>query len=59
MRNGILIDNKIYVAKYWPNVLQWSQKDSLEYELTENIIPIPIDQRYNSNDMNRIVDLII
>lgn len=54
-----LIDNKIYVAKYWPNVLQWSQKDSLEYELTENIIPIPIDQRYNSNDMNRIVDLII
>lgn len=53
-----LIDNKIFVAKYWPNVHQWCKENSLEYYLTENIIPLPIDQRYNEQDMYRIINLI-
>lgn len=54
-----LIENKIYVAKYWPNVLEWCDRNTLENELTENIIPIPIDQRYNKDDMNRILQFIL
>lgn len=53
-----LIDNKIFVAKYWPNVLQWCTEYSLEYNLAENLIPIPIDQRYNKKDMNRILSIL-
>ena len=52
-----LIDNKVFVAKYWPNVHQLSTYE-LEYTMTERVIPLPIDQRYGKNDMDRIVDLI-
>lgn len=54
-----LIKNKIYVATYWPNVLEWSKADSKEYNLTNNLIPLPIDQRYGFDEMRRIINLII
>ena len=55
---GRLIQNKVFVARYWPNVLEWCEKDKLEYKLTTQIIPLPIDQRYGVEDMIRIVDII-
>lgn len=53
-----LIDNKIYVAQYWPNVLQNSDESSIEYTLTKRLFPLPIDQRYSAQDMARIIELI-
>lgn len=53
-----LIENKVYVARYWPNVLDWTLKDNLEYLFAYQLQPLPIDQRYNENDMNVIIDLI-
>ncbi|MCH5327067.1 MAG: hypothetical protein J1E29_07690, partial [Duncaniella sp.] len=53
-----LIDSKIFVAKYWPNVLEWVDKNSIEYYLANNILPLPIDQRYDDEDMNRILDIL-
>lgn len=53
-----LIDNQVYVATYWPNVLEWCHTDSFEYDLTKNMIPLPIDQRYGVDDM-KIIDKII
>ncbi len=50
-----LIKNHIFVAKYWPNVLDWCTEDMLEYTLTNNIIPLPIDQRYGEEEMNQIL----
>jgi len=54
-----LIDNRIYVATYWPNVLKWCSEDKLEYELTNNIIALPIDQRYGSEEMDYIIKLLV
>jgi hypothetical protein len=54
-----LIRNKIFVARYWPNVIDWVNKDSVEHNLTLNNIPLPIDQRYSLNDMSLITKLII
>lgn len=54
-----LIQNKIFVATYWNNVLEWSDRDSIECELVENLLPLPIDQRYNSENMMQIVHLIL
>lgn len=53
-----LIDNRIYVAKYWPNVMEWSTPCELEYELAFHILPLPIDQRYCEEEMNGIIELI-
>ena len=50
-----LIENKIFVATYWPNVLNWCKEGMLEHELASKVIAIPIDQRYKNEDMNRII----
>ena len=51
-----LIDNKIYTAQYWPNVLTWTKPKDIEYILTEKILHIPIDQRYSEISMNKILN---
>lgn len=53
-----LIANRIFVASYWPNILDNCSKNSLEYYFAKTIIPLPIDHRYNTEDMQRIVDII-
>lgn len=53
-----LIENKVYVPYLWPNVLSSNPTDSYEYKYVNNIVPLPIDQRYNINDMKLIVDII-
>ena len=53
-----LIDNKIYVAQYWPNVLQWCSPADTAYILTQSLLPLPIDQRYGEQEMNRIIQTI-
>lgn len=53
-----LIKNKIFVARYWPNVDDWAEEGSYERYLTDHLIPLPIDQRYGDEDMNRIIETI-
>lgn len=53
-----LIENKIFVARYWPNVLDWTKKTDLDYLLTFQMQPLPIDQRYGEEDMKRIIEII-
>ena len=53
-----LIENKIYIAKYWPNIKSWTQQESFEYYLAENTLALPIDQRYTLEDMERIIKII-
>lgn len=53
-----LIDNQIFCACYWPNVMEWCKPDDFEYQLAENLVCIPIDQRYGEKEMKIIVDLI-
>ena len=54
-----LIDERIYVATYWPNVLKWSKKEDLEYEMSINSCFLPIDQRYGIEEMERIINDIL
>ncbi len=53
-----LIHEKVFVAQYWPNVLDWCKEDSTEYKLTTHIMALPIDQRYGVEEMNRIIEII-
>lgn len=50
-----LISNKIYVPTYWPNVLHKQDSASAAYELASNLVCLPIDHRYNENDMRFIL----
>ncbi len=50
-----LIENQVFVAKYWPNVDEWAGEDATETWMANHILPLPIDQRYEKEDMERIV----
>lgn len=50
-----LIENKIYVARYWPNVLEWTSPNDMECLLAYQMLPLPIDQRYGEEDMKIII----
>ena len=53
-----LIDHQVFCARYWPNVLEWCKPSDWEYLLAENLVCIPIDQRYDEEDMQKILDLL-
>ncbi len=54
----LLIGEKIFVAEYWPAVRTWAGKDTYEHYLTEHLLALPIDQRYERRDMDRIAESI-
>ncbi len=49
-----LIEKKIYVPTLWPDTFDVIEKGSVEWEFAENIVPLPIDQRYGINEMDYI-----
>lgn len=53
-----LIERQVFCARYWPNVLEWCKPGDFEYLLAENLVCLPIDQRYGDEEMNQIIDLI-
>ena len=50
-----LIDNKIFVACYWPNVMEWTSPKDIDYLLASQMQPLSIDQRYGEEEMNEII----
>lgn len=53
-----LIENRIFIARYWPNVIDWAKTDDVDYLLALQMQPLPIDQRYGKDDMNRIIEIV-
>ena len=53
-----LISGKIFVPTYWPNVIKCCDDASVEYLLAERLLPLPIDQRYGKEEMERIISKI-
>ena len=52
-----LQEQRIYTATYWPNLTTMNH-DTVEDRLATKIIALPIDQRYNEEDMKRIIDVV-
>lgn len=46
-----LIQKKIFVATYWPNVFEWTNSKMYENYLARCMVALPIDHRYNLQDM--------
>jgi hypothetical protein len=53
-----LLEKRIYVATYWPNVLDWTTRKMYENYLTTHLIALPIDHRYTHSDMKRILNIL-
>ena len=51
----ILQQSKIYVPCLWPDTLSRTGTDTVAYQLAENIVPLPCDQRYDIEDMDYIL----
>ena len=54
-----LIENQIFIAKYWPSEPNSDCMSSVPAQsMADTIIPLPIDQRYDENDMKRILEVV-
>ncbi|MAB57137.1 MAG: hypothetical protein CL524_06255 [Aequorivita sp.] len=50
-----LLAQKIYTPTYWENVKAWVEEESLEYKIVDEVVYLPIDQRYIVVDMDIIL----
>lgn len=53
-----LIKNRVYVAKYWQDVMDNEMSSDLEKELVQNLILLPMDQRYSREHMLFVMEII-
>lgn len=51
----ILIDNRIYVPTFWPNIEEWCADDDYEVKLMKLLLLLPISQYYRIDDISNIV----
>lgn len=64
MENGIeirkeLAKKKIYIPTLWPNILATEHEDSMAYQYSANILPLPCDQRYGIEDMRYMTGILL
>lgn len=52
---GQLINHRVFVPNYWPEVLSRVEEGSFEWDLVTNGLFLPCDQRYNKHDMDRLI----
>lgn len=54
-----LIQQKIYVPTYWKYILDKEGPSQWERYLVTNLLPLPIDQRWDLEDMNTVADSVL
>lgn len=50
-----LIEKRIYIPMLWPGAAERCGRGSTEARLAENILPLPIDQRYGEEEMKLMI----
>ena len=48
----------IYIPTLWPDVFNWCKEIEIECLMAKDILPVPIDQRYNRESMDIIISQI-
>lgn len=51
----VLQGQKIFIPTLWPDVFDICAETEREYDLAKNILPLPCDQRYDSDDMQYMI----
>lgn len=55
---NFLITNHIFIPTYWNDSLMRLNKNENEINYVNNIIPLPLDQRYDSEDMMYLIHIL-
>ena len=50
---------KIYIPTLWSDVFKVCKDEDIEYSLAENILPLPIDQRYSPENMRYVAERVL
>ena len=63
LENGMALKKRlaaenIYVPTLWPELLQSYPSGSTEYRFAADILPLPVDQRYSTEDMRYLASKI-
>jgi hypothetical protein len=58
MLREYLINKKVYVARYWDDVLDRDGDCDTEKHIVDQLVPLPIDQRYCEKDMQIILKIL-
>lgn len=53
-----LKSKRVFCATYWPNVTEWCTMEKYSYRLANEIVALPIDQRYSEKEMEFILKII-
>lgn len=53
-----LSENRIYAGQYWKEVMMRVDRQSVEYRYADQLVHLPVDQRYGEEDMERIIRLL-
>lgn len=53
-----MIERHIYVPQWWRNLLDRDEITSFERKLINSLLPLPVDQRYQEDDIKGLVDII-
>lgn len=51
-----LREQRIYIARYWPEVLHDTPSASFAHRAASTLLALPVDQRYTLADMSRLID---
>jgi hypothetical protein len=53
-----LISKEIYIPQYWPNVADWTDDKTIEFQYAHKLVHLPIDQRLGLSDLDNIIELV-
>jgi hypothetical protein len=54
-----LIEKKVFNPQWWRFILNTLDSDTVEYNLSRYTVMLPIDQRYDHEDMSRLANIVI
>lgn len=50
---------KKYIPTLWPDVYNWCTNNDEEYQIVQDVLPLPIDQRYGIIELSNLVEEIL
>lgn len=53
-----LVSHKVYVPQWWKAVIENEKSNEWERYISENIYPLPIDQRYTTADIKELICIV-
>ena len=54
----MLVSRNVYVSRWWKYLMDLVPQDSIEYTLSEWLLPLPIDHRYSKEDIKDMAKVV-